>query len=293
MQLLAAPYGNWLEEGGYARDEALLEKGSGRMPSSARTTGWPWARRKPWEPPDVPFFGVDALPDAGLQDVIDGRLTASYLYPTRGDLVMELAMKILAGKPFRRETILESALVDSHNAGILKMQEAEVSTQRSMVEDMNGKLDRFLLQYNNQRLMMWLVIGFALLLMMIAAQAYWSYVKTRELQRKLEETTAAKLAFFTQVSHDLRTPLSLVVGPLEHVLEGPLSPQQKQTPPDGQPQCGCPAAIGEQHPGFQKDRKRQYAAGSVPLQFPCRREGMDERFSAAPPGPSVMKGKTR
>ena len=230
LRLLAAPYGGWLEEGGYAAMNALLEQGirpdavfgqNDRMAIGAR--------KAMGSPPDVLFFGVDALPDGGLQDVIDGRLTASYLYPTRGDLVMELAMKILAGKPFRRETILESALVDSHNAGILKMQEAEVSTQRSMVEDMNGKLDRFLLQYNNQRLVMWLVIGFALLLVMIAAQAYWSYIKTRELQRKLEETTAAKLAFFTQVSHDLRTPLSLVVGPLEHVLEGPLSPQQKQT----------------------------------------------------------------
>ena len=51
----------------------------------------------------------------------------------------------------------------------------------------------------------------------------------RELQRKLEESTAAKLKFFTQVSHDLRTPLTLVAGPLEHVLEGPLSADQQQT----------------------------------------------------------------
>lgn len=230
LSLLAAPYGGWLEEGGYAAMTSLLEQGlrpdavfgqNDRMAIGAR--------KAMGEPSDIPFFGVDALPDGGLQDVIDGRLTASYLYPTRGDMVMELAMKILAGMPFQRENILESALVDSHNAGILKMQEAEVSTQRSMVEDMNGKLDRFLLQYNNQRLVMWLVIGFALLLVMIAAQAYWSYMKMRELQRKLEETTAAKLNFFTQISHDLRTPLSLVVGPLEHVLEGPLSPEQKQT----------------------------------------------------------------
>ena len=63
------------------------------------------------------------MPSAGLQDVIDGVLTASYLYPTRGDLVMELALNILQGKPYERENRLESALVDSHNALMLKMQE--------------------------------------------------------------------------------------------------------------------------------------------------------------------------
>ena len=230
MKLLAAPYGNWLEEDGCQAMLELKEKGirpdavfgqNDRMALGAR--------RALGEPSDIPFFGVDALPDAGLQDVIDGVLTASYLYPTRGDLVMELALNILQGKPFERENRLESALVDSHNALMLKMQEDEIATQRAMVKNVNGQLDRFLLQYNNQRIIMWLVISFAVLLILVASQAYWSYRTTRQLKQQLEESTAAKLRFFTQVSHDLRTPLTLVAGPLEHVLEGPLSADQQQT----------------------------------------------------------------
>ena len=149
---------------------------------------------------------------------------------------MDLAMRILRGDPFERETLLESALVDSHNAGMLKMQEEEVAKQRAMVEDLSGKLDTFLLQYNTQRIIMWMVIAFAILLVVIAAQAYWGYTNSRrlnaelmELSRQLEENTQAKLDFFTNVSHDLRTPLSLVAGPLEHVLEGPLQDDQKET----------------------------------------------------------------
>lgn len=229
MQLLAAPYGNWLEEDGYRAMLGLMGKGirpdavfgqNDRMAMGAR--------RALGAPEDIPFFGVDALPDAGLQEVIDGVLTASYLYPTRGDLVMELALNILQGKPFERENRLESALVDSHNALMLKMQEEEIATQRAMVRNVNGQLDHFLLQYNNQRIIMWMVISFAVLLILVASQAYWSYRTTRELKRKLEESTQAKLEFFTSVSHDLRTPLTLVAGPLDRVLEGKVDETQRQ-----------------------------------------------------------------
>ena len=237
ISLLASPYGGWLQENAFDAMREVMADGirpdavfgqNDRMALGARDALG--------HPEDISFFGVDALPDAGLQDVIDGVLTASYLYPTRGDLVMDLAMRILRGNPFERETLLESALVDSHNAGMLKMQEEEVAKQRAMVEDLSGKLDTFLLQYNTQRIIMWMFIAFAILLVLIAAQAYWGYTNSKrlnaelmELSRQLEENTRAKLDFFTNVSHDLRTPLSLVAGPLEHVLEGPLQDDQKQT----------------------------------------------------------------
>ncbi len=230
MTLTVAPYGGWLKEGGYDAMEEVMARGIrpnavfGQNDRMARG-----AREALGNPADIAFFGVDALPEAGLQEVIDGELTASYLYPTRGDLVMELALNILRGAPFQRENLLESALVDSRNARILKMQEAEVANQRAHVENINARLDTFLMEYNTQRIIMWLVIAFALLVVLIAAQSYWGYIRTRELKQKVEESTAAKLRFFTQVSHDLRTPLTLVAGPLEHVLEGPLSADQQQT----------------------------------------------------------------
>ncbi len=230
ISLTVAPYGGWLKEGGYDAMEEVMARGIrpnavfGQNDRMARG-----AREALGNPADIAFFGVDALPEAGLQEVIDGELTASYLYPTRGDLVMELALNILRGAPFQRENLLESALVDSRNARILKMQEAEVANQRAHVENINARLDTFLMEYNTQRIIMWLVIAFALLVVLIAAQSYWGYIRTRELKQKVEESTAAKLRFFTQVSHDLRTPLTLVAGPLEHVLEGPLSADQQQT----------------------------------------------------------------
>ncbi len=244
IKLLTAAYGGWLEEGGFRAMSSLLAEGvrpdavfgqNDRMAIGAR--------KAMGEPADIPFFGVDALPNAGLEDVMAGRLTASYLYPTRGDLVMELAMNILTGKPYERDNLLESALVDVHNAPMLKMQEEEIATQRTVMENVNGRLDDFLLQYNNQRLIMWMMIALAVLFILLTGLAYWNYAYTRRLNQELarrnetlarlssqlEETTRAKLDFFTNVSHDLRTPLTLVAGPLEHVLSGPLEEGQRQT----------------------------------------------------------------
>ena len=39
------------------------------------------------------------------------------------------------------------------------------------------------------------------------------------LSRQLEEATHAKLAFFTSVSHDFRTPLTLIADPINQLLE--------------------------------------------------------------------------
>ena len=38
-------------------------------------------------------------------------------------------------------------------------------------------------------------------------------------QQKMEQITEMKLQFFTNISHDLRTPLTLIISPLEHIMK--------------------------------------------------------------------------
>ena len=51
------------------------------------------------------FVGVDALPgkDYGLEQVISGVLDATFIYPTGGDKVMQIAMNILEKRPFEKK----------------------------------------------------------------------------------------------------------------------------------------------------------------------------------------------
>ncbi|MBR1573711.1 MAG: substrate-binding domain-containing protein, partial [Bacteroidales bacterium] len=246
IEVVGTAYGDWLQEGGRTAMLGFLQKGLefdavfGQNDRMARG-----AREAMPDPSTVKFFGIDALAGAngGLRDVIDGGLEASYIYPTRGDLVMELAMDILSNRPYNRENRMESALVDSHNARMLLMQEDEISSQQQKIESTSAKLDSYLAQYNMQRLAMWMMVGFIALLILASALFSLNYVRTRRLNaalesrnrelqvltQKIEETTAHKLDFFTSVSHDFRTPLTLIAGPLEHVLSGPVSAEQRQS----------------------------------------------------------------
>ncbi|HEY4336629.1 MAG TPA: hybrid sensor histidine kinase/response regulator transcription factor, partial [Puia sp.] len=70
----------------------------------------------------------------------------------------------------------------------------------------------------------------SLLVLLVAAGLYLLYkfrtrLKMRELEeRKREEMRQVQLQFFTNVSHEFRTPLSLILGPLEKMMKEPHSP---------------------------------------------------------------------
>ena len=187
------------------------------------------------------FVGVDALPgeNCGLDLVIRDILDASFIYPTDGDKVIRLAMNVLEGKPYSKDNDLSSALVDKTNARIIQIQMNHISEQDGRIEHLNGQIDEFWSRYSVQTVFLYTSLSLLLLLAILLGfifKMYWvkhqmntelsnqkhQLEEQRDqlisLSRQLEEATHAKLVFFTNVSHDFRTPLTLIADPVEQLL---------------------------------------------------------------------------
>ena len=170
--------------------------------------------------PSLGFIGVDALtgPGQGVEEVMSGDLSATFIYPTGGDKVIQTALQILNGEPYERETILFSAQIDHTNAHIVNMQGLMLSEQTATVNRLVSKLDRFLEQYNTQKLLLWAVVTILSLLVIVCAFIVHAYRSKVRINTLIKQSTQAKLAFFTNVSHDFRTPLTLIADPIEQLL---------------------------------------------------------------------------
>ena len=157
-----------------------------------------------------------------------------------------MAMNILEKKPFPRETTLETAIVDPINAPVMKLQTAHIADLDEKIETLNGRISGYLSRYANQQVVLY---GSLFVLLLVAGLLLVVYKALRtknrlnselsrqkaqleeqrdtlseqrdqlvQLSHQLEEATHAKLVFFTNISHDFRTPLTLVADPVEQLL---------------------------------------------------------------------------
>ena len=169
----------------------------------------------------IKFVGIDGLPgpNQGVEWVRDGKLTASYIYPTKGERIIPLAMRILQHKPFKRINILTSALVTEDNAAIVDMQYNEMLNQTANLSSLYNDIDKYISLNQSQRII--LIMTFLVVILLIVIAVYQIYLrKTKEqINQKILQLDKEKIDFFTTVSHQIRTPLTLVAGPIDQLLE--------------------------------------------------------------------------
>ena len=230
IKIVGRYYADWQEERGAAVMDSILAQGvkidyvfgqNDRIAAGARKLAMQCGEKA------IKFVGIDALPVAGggMEDVRDGRLVASYIYPTRGDLVMQLALNILEKKPFHRDNYLKGTLVTNDNANALLLQNEEIMKQTVRLQSLHGKVDNYLAQYNHQKVYFLLFSIIVILVLGILVYAYRSIVTRHRIE---EETATAKLQFFTNISHELRTPLTLIADPVDYIIrDSNLNAQQR------------------------------------------------------------------
>ncbi len=198
---------------------------------------------------NIRILGIDAAPNIGITAVADSVIDATFLYPTEGHRIIRTALAILQGEPYQRETILpSSSAVDLSNAGILLLQNEYLEDETDKMRILKGKIDYYWARYSSQTTLFYISIVTIFLLfgvIFLVLRAYWQRKKhqkvlleqnreleeQRDLQKalneKLEQATQSKLMFFTNVSHDLRTPLTLISEPVEQLVEADnLTPRQ-------------------------------------------------------------------
>lgn len=167
------------------------------------------------------FVGIDGLPgeNQGVDLVAKGVMTASYIYPTKGEAIVPLAMNILQGKPYKRMNYFQSALVTAENAKLIDMQYKEIEDQTADLNTIYSSINEYMKMYQWQKIISILAVAVVLLLLIMIFYRRKVRREKEKLNEQRKQMADDKIAFFTNVSHQLRTPLTLVSGPLNRLMQ--------------------------------------------------------------------------
>lgn len=253
LQVVASEEGNWKEEGGIQAMKRILKQTQDFDYVFAHNDFLAWgayvAARQMRVKRNYKYTGVDgmATEGGGLELVRDGIFEASYLYPTKGDEVIALAMKILKHQPYERDNYLSTSIITQANAALTLMEARDAERQAHNLKTLHKQVNQYLSDYNSQKVMLIGLCLFLLVCLAAAALIFRGYLikvklnetlaktngelkrlnvelgeKNGELKRLNEEVlelTHSRLVFFTNISHELRTPLTLIADPVEMLLE--------------------------------------------------------------------------
>lgn len=296
IEIVASVAADWMQDVALQKMDSLLRTGvtadyvyahNDPMAEGAYQAVEAFCRRQPFGEmsvrPELRFVGTDAIPgfDGGLNAIEQRRLEATFAYPTGGDRAVQVAMSILSGMPFERETLLSTVLVNQDNVEVMQMQAERISQLDTKIEALGTQFNDYLLRFDFQRTLLYFGLALVALLIGLLTTLYIFFrTKNRknlllqqqketlteqksklesqkqmlenqtkqlisqkgeliaqkgqleeqtdylmkqtnlliEKEQQLKEATQAKLTFFTNVSHDFRTPLTLIEGPIDQLM---------------------------------------------------------------------------
>ena len=186
------------------------------------------------------FIGVDGLSgeNNGIDLVMKGILEATVLYPTGGQEAIELAVKAAKGGEITKMNKLPSTIIDITNADIMKNQYDKINEHQEDIEKQALAIKEQEVLYASQNNLLKMMIALLVVVLSLAIYSIYSIItigkKNRQLlttnekiiaqrneieriAKEIKENNEAKFNFFTGLSHEFKTPLTLIMSSIESV----------------------------------------------------------------------------
>lgn len=191
---------------------------------------------------DVLLVGVDGLigPSGGIQMILNEDIDATFLYPTGGEEAVATAIKILEGRQVPKNIQLQTFAIDQNNARMLKLQGDKLFNQQSDIERQNELLYTQSRALKSQKIFTTILSVFSVLLLSLVGLVFYQLRRNKKTNRQLEEknekismqhqkleqlskiseeANREKVEFFTNISHEFKTPLTLILAPTDDLIE--------------------------------------------------------------------------
>ncbi|WP_231953138.1 hybrid sensor histidine kinase/response regulator transcription factor [Polaribacter vadi] len=195
---------------------------------------WKIAKSKGLEK-KIKFIGVDGLngENNGIQLVRRRVLAATILYPTGGDEAIKIVRKILRKENVLKNNILNTTVIDYRNADIMKNQFDKISQHQNDIENQQLKIKQQEETYTTQSNTLKLLLVLLILIILLAAFSIYSSFNLKKKKRELEiqnnkitnqrnqikKINEAKTNFFTSLSHEFKTPITLILSSIDSLSE--------------------------------------------------------------------------
>lgn len=186
----------------------------------------------------IKFIGVDGLngPNGGLQFVKEGILSGTVLYPTGGTEAIKLALRVINKEIISKNNTLNTTFIDSLNAEMMSSQFDKITIQQLDIEKQQNFINQQEAKYSSQSNLLKLLIAFFVMLLGMVIYSIYSRITISRKNKQLENTNEkiisqrneiekfaedlrisneARLNFFMGLSHEFKTPLTLILGAVE------------------------------------------------------------------------------
>lgn len=134
-------------------------------------------------------LGTDAMTGkgGGVDAILQGKIDASITYASRGDMVIQTAVKILNNEPYLRDTILPTMLVDPAVAETMQLMSHEIEHNMATIQALQHRITWLRDMSQLQRVLLYATAACIIILLMLLIVVWWEYKYRQKVRIEREE----------------------------------------------------------------------------------------------------------